>query len=314
MDSIVSKLEFTSVRSAFRNEAGDFTTWMEEHIDALADRLGMSLTVQEREAGVGDFRADLLCVNESGKQVIVENQLEKTDHSHLGQILTYMAHFDAKTAIWVTANPRREHEKAIDFLNEVTLGDYAFYLVKVETVRIGDSAQAPLFSIISKPDVQAKEVGEKKSELSEKGKTLIEFWTDLLHLMNTKSQLFGKRSPGMGMWLSAGAGKSGINFNFWIRKGDCKVVLWIDHDHETGIKNKVIFNQLYSDKIAIEEELGISLNWSCSDEKRSCAVMGSAFEGDWTERALWPEIHGRMADLMVKYEQTFKYRLRKINV
>jgi hypothetical protein len=171
MDNQVSKLEFTSVRTAFKNEASDFTAWMEEHIDALAERLGMQLTVQEREAGVGDFRADLLCVNEAGRQVIVENQLDKTDHSHLGQILTYMAHFDAKTAIWVTANPRREHEKAIDFLNEVTLGDYAFYLVKVETVKIGNSPHAPLFSIISSQTFKRRKSVRRRKNSRRKGRS-----------------------------------------------------------------------------------------------------------------------------------------------
>ncbi len=314
MNDLVSKLEFASVRTAFKSESGDFTAWMEENIDALSDRIGLKLEVLERETKVGDFRVDLLCQDEFGRRVIVENQLERSDHSHLGQVLTYMVNLDAKIAIWITPEPRQEHEKVIDWLNEVTPDDISFYLIKVEIVRIGESARAPLFSIISRPDSQAKVVGEKKKELSEKKGNYKEFWAGLLPKMNTKSQLFNKRSPGMDSWFGAGAGKSGVTFQFWIRKTDCGVDLYVDYDQDTGLKNKKIYDLLFEEKAIIESEIGHAIRWWRLDHKRASIISATAFEADWTDRSNWPEMQDKMVELMLQFEKAFKNRLKKINV
>ncbi|MBL8157118.1 MAG: DUF91 domain-containing protein, partial [Anaerolineae bacterium] len=116
----ISKIKIVPVRQAFRHEARDFTAWLEQNIDALSDRLGFRLTVLEREKAVGSFSVDLLCEDENGDLVIVENQLEAADHSHLGQLLTYMINLDAKTAIWIATDAKAEHERVLDWLNETT--------------------------------------------------------------------------------------------------------------------------------------------------------------------------------------------------
>ncbi len=144
----ISRVQFVPVREAFKHEALDFTQWLAENIDTLAERIGLSpLIVEEREKQVGNFRADLVCQDIHGNRVIIENQLERSDHKHLGQILVYLTNLDANTAVWITPEIRPEHETAIMALNKV---GYEIYLVKLEAIRLDYSAPAPLFTLISK--------------------------------------------------------------------------------------------------------------------------------------------------------------------
>ena len=215
---IVGKLETVPVRDAFRHEALDFTLWLETNIDALSDRLGIELTVLEREKQVGSFNVDLFCEDDAGNYVIVENQLERTDHDHLGKLLTYLVNLDASRAIWVTTQARPEHERVIDWLNEMTAEDLAFYLVQVEAVRIGDSPFAPLFTVLAQPDEQIREIGAQKKELAGRHIERLEFWTQLLERSVGRTQLTANRTPGKDHWFQVAAGRSGVNYNYLILK------------------------------------------------------------------------------------------------
>ena len=132
-DDDVGTLQRLSPRKVFAHEAHDFTAWLEENIGVLGDVLSMGLTSVEREKSAGDFSADLLAEDEHGSRVTIENQLEQTDHKHLGQVLTYLAVLDAEVAIWITADARPEHVSAVSWINE-NAGGGDFYLVKVEGV------------------------------------------------------------------------------------------------------------------------------------------------------------------------------------
>jgi len=145
----ISRLEPVSLRELWPNEARDFTTWLAENLDFLSEALGMDLSLVEQEASAGVFSADILAEDGNCNPVVIENQLERTDHDHLGKLITYLSNLDAKTAVWITAEPRPEHEKAVHWLNEVLPVDAAFYLVKVEAYCIDDSSPAPLFSVMA---------------------------------------------------------------------------------------------------------------------------------------------------------------------
>jgi len=118
VDNQVGSLERLNARDVFEHEAYDFTTWLEENVDSLSDVIGIDLATAEREKNVGDFSADLLAEDEEGRRVIIENQLETTDHKHLGQVLTYLSVLDADVAVWVTSDARPEHVSVISWLNE----------------------------------------------------------------------------------------------------------------------------------------------------------------------------------------------------
>ena len=310
----ISRLEILPVRQAFRNEAHDFTTWLESHVEALADRIGMRLSVVQREKEVGDFNVDLLCENEEGRPVIIENQLEKTDHDHLGKILTYLVNLDAVAAIWVTTEPRPEHQKVVDWLNESTPADISFYLVKVEASRIGDSPFAPLFTVLAGPDKQVKEIGEKKKEWAERHHQQLKFWESLLEKNRNQTKLFSNISANHHHYISSGAGKSGVTFIFSIRSDWATVVLYIDHDRETGEKNKVIFDALYRQKDEIEKEFGEPLEWQRLDDKRSSRIEKRLNEGGLDDPQTWPVLQEKMVDAMVRLDKTLRPRLAAIKV
>ena len=309
----ISKLEITPVRDAFRHEAHNFTYWLETNIDALSDRIGMQLTVLEREKSVGSFNVDLFCEDINGNYVIVENQLERTDHDHLGKVLTYLVNLDARVAVWVTPEVRPEHQRVIDWLNESTSADFAFYLVRVETVRIGDSPYAPLFTVLAAPDEQTKEIGETKKELADRHLHRREFWKGLLERSAGKTRLFSGIAPGTAYWLSTGSGKSGVTFNYLVLKDGAGIELYINTtDHE---RNKIIFDSLLQQKVEIESEFGDSLTWGRLDDKRASRIRKIYGEyGNLKEPETWPVLQEMLIDKMILLDKTLRKRIANLQL
>jgi len=307
----IEKLEIVALRDAFRHEAQNFTYWLESNIDALSQRVGIELTVLEREKTVGSFNVDLFCEDGSGSYVIIENQLERTDHDHLGKLLTYMVNLEAKTAIWVTPEVRPEHERVIDWLNEATSADFSFYLVSVEAVRIGNSPYAPLFTVLAAPDEQIREIGETKKELADRHYHRKEFWTGFLERSQARTRLFSGRSPTTDHWLTAATGKSGIGFNCLILKDRAAIDLYIDvGDWE---KNKAAFDFLYADRDAIEAEFGDSLDWRRLDDKRASRVVKVYHGyGSLNEPETWPELQELLIEKIIQFDKVFRKRIAEI--
>ncbi len=310
----IGKLEVVGVRKAFPHEALHFTKWLEEHIDALAERLKISLMVEQREQSVGDFSVDLLCADGDGNPVIIENQLEKTDHDHLGKLLTYLVNLDASIAIWITTEPRSEHQKVVDWLNESTPSNISFYLVKVEAVRIGDSPFAPLFTVLAAPDRQTKEIGEKKKEWADRHHKRYEFWQKVLEVISGRTRLFANISPSKDGWIATGAGKSGIYYQFAVTMDHGQVELYIDYDRETGVKNKAIFDELYQQREEIEHDFGGELDWQRLDEKRACRIRKVIKSGGWSSPEKWSVLHEEMVEAMIQFEKSICPRLAKVRV
>jgi hypothetical protein len=276
--------------------------------------MGLKLTVIQREQSVGDFNVDLLCEDASGKRVIIENQLEKTDHSHLGQLLTYLVNLDASSAIWVASDPRPEHQKVINWLNESTPVDVAFYLVKIEAIRIGTSPFAPLFTVLARPDQQAKEIGEKKKEWADRHVSRYEFWKGLLEKSKSRTKLFASISPSKDNWIATTAGRNGISFNYYITLDAGTAALYIDTDRETGQKNKQIFDELHAQKDAIEAEFGEPLEWNRADDKRHSRISKKVTVGGLASPDTWPYLQDHMIDAMIRLEKVLRSRLNKVGV
>lgn len=312
MDHLVSKIQTVPVRDAFRHEALDFTRWLEANIESLSDRLGFELTVLEREKTVGDFHVDLVCEDENGKRVIIENQLEKTNHDHLGKLLTYMVNLDAQIAIWITTEPRAEHQRVVDWLNENTHEHLSFYLIKVEAIRIGDSPYAPLFSVLTRPDEQTKETGALKQELAgredaERHHKRMAFWTSLLEKIKTRTTLGANKSPTTDHWLSVSTGQSGVNFNYLILKDHAAIDLYIDVGDKD--KNKAIFDTLFADRERIETDFGENLSWRRLEDKRASRVVHEIHSGDLRHEETWAPLQDEMIQRMIRFDQVFRPRL-----
>jgi hypothetical protein len=161
-DMNIGKLKSVPLREVWKKEDADFSSWLAENLDGLNDAVGLNLEISDTEHKVDDsnYKIDILCEDDEGQSVIIENQLEKTDHIHLGQILTYLVNMEAAAVIWIAKEARQEHINVINWLNETT--DKNFYLVVVEAYRIDNSDPAPFFSVICKPSREVKNLGSDK--------------------------------------------------------------------------------------------------------------------------------------------------------
>ena len=157
---MIGKIHRVPLREVFKHEALDFTRWLQENVDILNDALNLSLSGAERERAAGDFSVDLVAEDDNGNPVVIENQLEKSDHDHLGKLLTYLVAVGAKTAVWIVSEPRNEHVRAVSWLNESSSAD--FYLAKIEAIKIAESPPAPLLTQVVGPSAESREVGKSR--------------------------------------------------------------------------------------------------------------------------------------------------------
>lgn len=307
----ISRLVKLPLKELWKHEAYGFTRWLAENLDFVSDAIGINLSLIEREASAGAFSADILAEDPQGYQVVIENQLEQTNHDHLGKLITYMSNLDVKTAIWITSNPRPEHEKAVHWLNETLPADTSFYLIKIEAFRIDNSDPAPFLTIVAGPSVSGRQAGGEKKELAKRHILRREFWTQLLGLAKTKCKPFDKISPSTENWINAGAGKSGLTYAFVIRMADAHVELYIDTGKEQD--NKLIFDQLYENKERIEEKFCNPLEWQRLDSKRSCRIRFLIHDHGLLDQDSWPTLQAELVEAMVRLIQTFEPEIQTLN-
>lgn len=306
----VGRLEKVPLREIWLKEAHDFTTWLADNLDLLGEVLGLELSLVKREAAAGPFSADILAEDASGNPVIIENQLESTDHDHLGKLITYLSNLGAKAAVWISSQPRPEHETAIHWLNEYLPADIAFYLVKVEAYRIGESPPAPLLTIVAGPSPEAKQIGGQKEEMAERHRLRLEFWEQLLKKAKQHTALHAAISPGTSNWVSAGAGISGIDFSYVILMNNARIELYIDRGDAK--QNKRIFDQLLARKEQIEAEFGGALHWERLDNRRASRISYLLTGGGLANRDHWPEIQDAIIDAMVRLEKALKPEIGRL--
>jgi hypothetical protein len=165
----IGKIERVNLRSMWKREAADFTKWLAENIDYLNEIIDLDISVESIEEKVGPYRVDIFGESGDGRKIIIENQLEKTDHTHLGQLITYLVNLDVKIAIWITSSPTDEHQAVIEWLNETTPDDLSFYLIKVEGIKIkGQESVAPLFTVMEGPTEERKKNRRRKERICSK--------------------------------------------------------------------------------------------------------------------------------------------------
>lgn len=295
MTKKLSKLERVPLRKAWEHEASDFTPWLAEteNLNALAMKLGLSELVHvATEHWVGDFKLDILCTD-GDEQVIIENQLEKTNHSHLGQIISYAAGVGAKKVIWVAESFRPEHASALQFLNDNTTEDLSFFAVEVELYRIGDSPLAPNFEVVVKPNDWTKSGREQAKAASSVSPTKVlqqKFWMALIDKLASDAPKIRPQKPRPQHWLNNSIGRSGFGLNITANTRDERigVELWIP-----GAEAKRHFANLLEKKGEIETKLGFELDWQELPDAKACRIASwyphasIEEEGRWNEYMEW---------------------------
>ena len=310
---MIGKIERVPLREVWKNEATDFTTWLEENVDVLNDSLDLNLSNVEREKSAGAFSVDLVAEDDKGNPVVIENQLEKSNHDHLGKLITYLTAIGARTAIWIVADPRPEHINAISWLNESSSG--SFYLVKVEAIRIGESMSAPLLTVIVGPSEEAREVGKAKKEIAERFVLRKKFWTGLLDYAKTKTKLHASISPGEYSWIGTGTGLRGLGLNYSVIKHASVVELYIDRGKDTEEENKTIFEQLFSHKDEVEQIFGEPLEWQQLEGKRACRIRKQFKLGGYRDdEDKWPQIHEAMVEAMIRLDKALRPYIKNIRI
>lgn len=212
----IGKLKKVELRKLWKGEASDFTPWLakEENIESLSEIIGIELEVISEEKSVGPFKADILCKSTiDDTYVLVENQLEKTDHSHLGQLMTYAAGLEAVTIVWISKRFTEEHRAALDWLNRITDEEIRFFGIEVEAYQIGDSDPAPMFQMVSKPNDWTKAIHRSKGQrdLTEAKTTNLEYWTAMRDYFESQGTKIKSQKPSPQHWTNYAIGRSNFH-------------------------------------------------------------------------------------------------------
>jgi len=310
---MIGKIKRVPLREVWKHEAIDFTKWLEENLDVLDERLDVKLSNVEREKDAGDFYVDLVAEDDNGNPVIIENQLEKSNHDHLGKLITYLTLMGAKTAIWIVSDARPEHIAAVSWLNESAAA--SFYLLKVEAIQIGESPPAPLLTLIVGPSEEGRIIGGKKKEIAERYAIRYRFWTGLLDVARTKTKLHANISPSEHNWLGTGAGIRGLGFNYAVTQHEAYTELYIDRGKDADEENLSIFKQLFATKEEVERAFGGPLEWQELENRRACRIRYTITVGGYRDdEARWPAIHEATVEAMIRLEKALAPQIKKLKV
>jgi len=270
----LGRLEPVDPRAIWPHEAANFTPWLHENADRLAEALGIELELEEIEHAVGGYSLDIIGRDQTnGVVLIVENQLGDSDHTHLGQLLTYAAGTAASTIVWITTRFRDEHRQALTWLNEHTDADTHFFGVELEVVRIGESVPAPLFKPVALPNDWQKSVRAATAGHAGGGKAEAyrQFWAKLLERMKAEHPSWTRASPPAQNWLwtSAAIRSCGIGSVFASR---AKIRLELYIDRASPEECRAVFDALFEQRAAFETAYGGPLDWDPIEGRKACRV------------------------------------------
>lgn len=270
----LGKLEkIEDLRSIWKHEAKEFTPWLaeENNLSLLSEAIGIDLVLEEQESNVGEFSVDIFAAEEgTGRKVIIENQLEDTNHDHLGKIITYASGKDAEVIIWIVKRARDEHKQAIEWLNNHTDDKCAFFLIEIELWRIGKSDPAVKFNIVERPNDWAKSM-KKATNLTETKSLRLNFWQKFIEYNQTINGVYAKSSPSTDTWIGKSIkGVPGTAVNLVVTKDRARIEAYINTGSQE--KNKSIFDMLQNQKETIEAEYGAEFVWQRLDDKVTCRI------------------------------------------
>ena len=311
--SPLGRLEKVDLRKYWQREDTDFTPWLckDENIELLGRSIELELEVQEQEASVGLFRADVLCRNTSDNSfVLIENQLERTDHSHLGQLLTYAAGLDTVTLVWIVERFTEEHRAALDWLNRITEEGFHFFGIEVELWRIGDSAPAPKFNLVVKPNDWSKTVREAASapgKMTESGRLKSEFWGDFAKFLAAEGSSFRAPQAKNWSWVPWGLGRSYFQLVASVNIRDKRNAVFLNL---TGPDVEAHYQLLLRKRDEIEAALGFPLEWEKGVKERKLIVRRSSDTSDPSQR---PQQHRWLYDTMQKFDQILRPLVRDLD-
>ena len=295
--------EITDLRSVWPHEALNFTPWVAENVDLLADAVGLDITVDETESSVGDFNVDIYA-SETGtdRKIIIENQLEDTDHDHLGKLITYASGKGADVVIWVVKHAREEHKAAIEWLNNHTDDKIGFFLCEIKLFQIGNSDVAPSFTVVERPNDWTKEI-KKTTAANSTQQQRLEYWQAFndYAFQNTEfAKVFNKRKPTTDHWMDFSIGSSACHIGVTQiqKRSAIGVELYINDDKE-------LFKSLFVHKAEIESDMGMELDWRELPERKASRILVEK-NVQLSNHEEWQEQFDYIMDVLLKMKKAFK--------
>lgn len=305
MQTKLGKLKEVDIRKIWEHEQYDFSKWLstEENIKDLGNTLNLSLTDIETEKFVGAYRCDILCKDElTGKTVLIENQLEKTNHDHLGKIITYASGLDASVVVWIVSSAKEEHASAVEWLNKHTDDDLSFFLIEIHVFTIGESAPALQFKVIEQPNDFAKKAKNMANspELNKSQAKRLEFWNRFNEIVDERGKPFNKRKATTDHWYAVAIGSSDCHISVDLVNRDHKirVGLWIPN-------NKNLFDQLYSHKKEIETIADLQFNWDRLDNKKASLICTYIRGLDFNNHSNYNDLINKSIDTVLLLKKAF---------
>lgn len=306
----ISRLQEVDIRKLWAHEQYDFSAWLakEENIELLNEKIGLTLVDINTEAYVGSYRCDIVAVDETtGIRVIIENQLENSNHDHLGKIITYASGLDAKVIVWIVKEARDEHRSAIEWLNNNTVQDINFFLIELHAYQIGNSDYAPMFQIVEQPNDFIKEQKGKKSTdtMNKSQSERLEFWTQFNDHVINRGKPFPIRKAGTAHWYDVSIGTSEAKISIALVNKDSfiSVELYI-------YDNKALFDKLYEEHDYIQKELGFDLNWYRLDNSKASRIQSKIDGLNFDDHNNYDALIEEAIDKVLKMREVFKNRLK----
>lgn len=314
----LGRLERVDLREVWDTEAGSFTPWLarEDNLELLGKTIGVELELEATEKNVGPFRADILCKDTATNNwVLVENQLGRTDHTHLGQLLTYAAGLDAATIVWIAQPFTDEHRGTLDWLNEITDDKFNFFGLEVEVWRIGNSEPAPKFNIVSKPNDWTTTVSKaarslSEGELSETRRLQLEYWTELHKRLREGDSPVNPTKPYPQHWMQVSIGRTGFlmsaTFNAW--ESRIGVEIYIQNEQA-----QAFFDLLYREKEDIEAEIGQTLDWQELPGRKGSRIVIYRENCHLKDEDSWDRFLAWMIQNLDLFDHVFRLRIKGLN-
>lgn len=310
----LGRLARVDLRHVWETEAGSFTPWLAEadNLLILGEALGIELELEAQEKDVGPFRADILCKDvDTDAWVLIENQLERTDHTHLGQLLTYSAGLQAAVVVWIASKFTEEHRAALDHLNEITDERYRFFGVELELWQIGDSPPAPRFNLVSKPNDWSRAIGRAARKLDDEPVSELKaqqkrYWEALNEYLVSARAGLKPRKPRPQHWTTFSIGRAGMHLAAKVNTQGRLLGAELYLRDENA---KQYFARLEEEKAAIENEIGEGLSWEPLPERKGCRIALYKSNADATNETTWAEQHAWLADALVRLDRAFRGRV-----
>lgn len=302
----IGKLEEVDIRELWKHEQYDFSEWLskKENIENLNDILGLTLVDISKETYVGSYRCDLFAKDETtGIKVIIENQLEMSNHDHLGKIITYASGLDAKVVVWIVKEAREEHRSAIEWLNNNTNSNINFFLIEIHAYKIGNSDNAPMFQVIEQPNdfIKNNKSINSNDTMNKSQSQRLEFWNQFNNVLIERGKPFNVRKATTDHWYNVAIGTSDAHIDITL----------VNKDSVIGVElyitdNKELFDKLYQRKDEIENDLGFKLDWRRLNNSKASRIVTFIKGLNFDDHSNYNELINKTIDLAVLMRDTFK--------